>query len=86
MSKPASVEPLAARDRLVGVVGLERAEARATARSVMMSGQHRDLELRAVDRRAGCARERRDRADVVEVRVREQDRLDGQAELLDRPR
>ena len=37
------------------------------------------LELRAVDRRPSRARDRGDRADVIEVRVGQQDRL----ELLD---
>ena len=84
MSKPARRELLAAGDGLVGVVALVRAESRPrdVAHDV---GEHRDLELRAVDRRAGGARERRDGADVVEVRVGEQDRLDRDAELLDAP-
>ena len=50
----------------------------------MMFGQDLALDLRAVDRRAGGARDRRDGADVVEVRVREQDRLELDAELVDR--
>ena len=50
----------------------------------MMSGEHRHLELRAVDRRAGGLRDGRDGADVVEVRVREQDRLERHAERVDR--
>ena len=81
--QPGELEPLAAGDRVVGVVGLERAEARPrhVAHDV---GQDRDLELGAPDLRAGRARQRRDRADVVEVRVREQDRRDLDAERLDR--
>ena len=39
-------------------------------------GQHRALDLAHVDGRAGLARHRRDRADVVEVGVGEEDRLD----------
>ena len=77
------LEPLAAADGVVGVVGLVRAEARPrdVAHDV---GEHRHLELRAPDLRAGCARDRRDRADVVEVRVREQDRGDLDLEPVDR--
>ena len=41
-----------------------------------MSASTRHLELRAVDRRPGRRRHRGDGADVVEVAVGEQDRLD----------
>ncbi len=65
---------LAAGDQVVGLVALERAEARP--RHVVHDvGEHLALELGAVHRRARRARERCDGADVVEVRVREQDRL-----------
>jgi hypothetical protein len=72
---------LAAADGLLGVVGLVGPE--AGERVAVDVLEHRDLGLRAVDRRAGGAGERRDRADVVEVRVREEDRLDRGPELLE---
>ena len=75
-------ELLTAGEGDVGLVALERAEpGRHPAHDV---GEHRTLDLRAVDGRAGGARERRDGADVVEVAVRDQDRLDLDAERLDR--
>ena len=74
-------QPLAAGERVLGLVALERAEpGRHPAHDV---GEHRALDLRAVDGRAGGARDGRDRADVVEVAVRDQDRLDLHAERLD---
>ena len=51
---------------------------------LMTSASTRPLDLRAVDGRAGRAGDRRDRADVVEVAVGDQDRLDLDAERLDR--
>ncbi len=75
-------QTLAAGDGVLGLVALERAEAgRHEAHHV---GEQRALDLGAVDGRAGRARERRDGADVVEVAVREEDRLDPHAELRDR--
>ncbi len=47
-----------------------------------MSASSRALDLRAVDRRAGRPRDRRDGADVVEVAVGDEDRLDLDAQLL----
>jgi hypothetical protein len=80
---PGELQPLAAGDRVVGVVGLERAEPgpRHVAHDV---GEHGHLELGAPDLRPGRAGQRRDRADVVEVRVGEQDRGDVDLELVDR--
>ena len=76
-------EPLAALDGLVGVVALERAEPGPgdVAHDV---GEHRNLDLGAVDGRARRLGHRSHGADVVEVGVREQDRLDGEPQLLDR--
>ena len=77
------LQRLAALDGLVGLVALVRADAldRDVPHDV---GEAVDLELRAVHGRARRLRERRDRADVVDVRVGDEDRLDGRAELLDR--
>jgi len=72
--EPAERERLAAGERAVGLVALERAEARQQVGVDV--GQHRHLDLGAVDRRPGLARQRGDGADVVEVRVGEEDRLD----------
>ena len=73
--EPGELERLAARDRVVGVVALERSE--PWPRHVLHDvGEHLGLELRAVDGRAGRARDGRDRADVVEVGVGEEDRLE----------
>ena len=67
-------QPLAAGDRVLGLIALKRTEAgRHPAHDVR---EHRPLDLRAEDLRAGGARDRRDGADVVEVAVRDQDRLD----------
>ena len=82
--EPGQLKRLAAGDCLVGVVALERAEAgpRYVVHDVR---EHACLELRAVDRRTCRLRHRRDRADVVEVRVREEDRVElGDAEGVDR--
>ena len=46
--------------------------------------EHGTFDLRAIDGRAGRPREGRDSADVVEVAVGDEDRLDLHAELLDR--
>ena len=48
-----------------------------------MSASTGSSSLRAVDGRAGGARERGDRADVIEVAVGDEDRLDGHAQLLE---
>ena len=61
--------------RLVGVVALVRAEP-GPGTNAMMSASTGDLELGAVDRSAGRLGDRGDGADVVEVGVGEQDRLD----------
>ena len=75
------LQVLAAGEDVLGLVALERPEpGRHPAHDV---GQHRPLDRRAVDRRAGGPRERRDRADVVEVAVGDEDRLDLDAERLD---
>jgi hypothetical protein len=79
--EPREAEPLAALERLLRVIRLERAVAREHVAVDVL--EDRDLELRAVHGRAGVARELRDRPDVVEVRVGEQDRLDGLLELRD---
>ena len=80
---PGELEPLAAGDGLVGVVALERAESRP--RDVGHDvGEHRHLDHGAVDRRPGGLGDRRDRADVVEVAVGDEDRVDADAELVDR--
>jgi hypothetical protein len=49
----------------------------------MMSASTGTSSFGAVDGRAGGAGQRRDRPDVIEVAVREQDRLDRDAELRD---
>ena len=49
----------------------------------MMSSEDLDFDLRAVDGGAGGRRERGDSADVVEVAVGHEDRLDGGAEGVD---
>ncbi len=75
-------EALAAADGVLGLVALERPEpGRHPAHDV---GQQRPLDLGAVDGRAGRAGHRRDRADVVEVAVREEDRLDLDVQRVDR--
>ncbi len=71
---------LAAGERVLGLVALERAEARRHPAHHV--GEQRDLDLRAVDGRTGRACDRCDGADVVEVAVREQDRLELDAERL----
>ena len=73
--EPGELQRLAAGDGLVGVVALERAEARPGDEGVDV-GEHRHLDLGAVDRRPGRPRQRGDGADVVEVGVGEEDRLD----------
>ena len=79
---PGELEPLAAGDGLVGVVALVGAEAGPgdVGHDV---GEHRHLDLRAVDGGAGRLRDRGDGADVVEVGVGEQDRVDPDPELVD---
>ena len=74
---------LAALDRLLGIPGLERAEARPRDEAVDV-GEHHLLDLGNPDLRAGRLRDRSHGSDVVEVRVRQQDRLEVEAELLDR--
>ena len=79
--KPGEAQPLAAGEGVLGLVALKRPEpGRHPAHHV---GEHRTLDLRAVDGRAGGPRDRRDRADVVEVAVREEDRLDLDAQRVD---
>ena len=80
---PGQLQRLAAGDGLVGLVALERPEARLGDEAHDV-GEHRHLDLRAVDRRPGRRRHRRDGADVVEVAVGEEDRLDLGAGRLDR--
>ena len=77
------LEVLAAGQRLVGVVALVGADAgdRGPGHDV---GEHRHLELRAVDGRARRLGHRGDGADVIDVRVSQQDRLDVEPELVDR--
>jgi hypothetical protein len=68
------LQRLAALDRMVGLVALERTETgiRHVGHDV---GQHLGLELRAVHRSARRPGDRRDRADVIEVAMGQQDRL-----------
>ena len=76
------LQALPAGEGVIGLVALERAEpGRHPAHHV---GEHRTLDLRAVHRRTGGAGDRRDRPDVVEVAVREQDRLELDPERLHR--
>ena len=81
--EPGQLQRLAAGDGLVGLVALVGAEALPGDEGHDV-GEHRHLDLGAVDRRAGRRGHRRDGADVVEVAVGEQDRLDLGADLLDR--
>ncbi len=74
---------LAARERVIGLVALVGAEA-LEGHEAHDVGQDGAFDLGAVDRSPGRAGERRDGADVVEVTVRDQDRLDLDAELVDR--
>ena len=77
------LELLAAGDGLVGVVALERAEA-GPGHEGHDVGEHRHLELGAVDGGAGRLGDRGHGADVIEVAVGEQDRLELDSQLLDR--
>ena len=80
--KPGQLEVLPADEQLVGVVALEAGEPEPAHRGVDV-GEDVALERRAVDRRSRCVRERGHRADVVDVRVRDQDRLDPRAQRAD---
>ena len=82
-SSPASSSVSPPLDRLVGLVALVGAEPLPGDEGHDV-GEDRDLDLRAVDRRAGRLRHRGDGADVVEVAVGEEDRLDAHPHLLDR--
>ena len=73
---------LAAGDGVLGLVALERPE--PGWRPLHDVREQRALDLRAVDGGAGRARHRRDRADVIEVAVGDQDRLDLHPERVDR--
>ena len=73
---------LAAADGVLGLVVLEGPE--AGWHPAHHVGEQGALDLGAVDGSAGGARDGRDCADVVEVAVREQDRLDPHAERVDR--
>ena len=77
---PGEVQPLAPAQLVVGLVVLERAEARRDPAHHVR--EQRQLDLRAVHGSAGGARQGGDGADVVEVAVGEQDRLDLDAEGL----
>ena len=76
------LQALAALHGVLGIPGLIGPEARPghVAHDVL---EDRHLELGAVDRRAGGARDGRDGAHVVEVGVGEQDRLHVGVQLLD---
>ena len=81
--KAGELERLAARDRVVGVIALERTE--SGPRDVVHDvRQHLCLELGAVDRSPGRLGDRRHRTDVVEVGVGDEDRLDLHPERIDR--
>ena len=82
-SSPASSSVSPPLHRLVGVVALEGAEPLPGDEGHDV-GEDRRLDLRAVDGGAGRLGDRRDGADVVEVAVGEEDRLDRHAHLLDR--
>ena len=84
ISKPASVQLVAVLDRLLGRVGLERPEARE-AHVLVDVLEDEDFVLGAVDGRVGAPRHLRDRADVVEVTVGDQDRLDRGVRALRAP-
>jgi hypothetical protein len=73
--QPGQLQGLAAGHGLVGVVALVGAEPGPGDEGHDV-GEDRHLEPRAVDGRPGRRRHRRDGADVVEVAVGEQDRLD----------
>ena len=75
ISSPASSRVLAAVDGVVGVVAFVRADAgpRHVGHDV---GEDRHLDFRAVDRCSGRPGDRRDRPDVIEVAVGEQDRFE----------
>ncbi len=77
------LERLPAGDGVLGIPRLVRAEARPRdeRHDVLQDGH---LELRAVDRRGRRPGHRRDRADMIEVRVGEEDRVERDARLLDR--
>ncbi len=68
------LQRLAAGERVLRLVALEGAEAgRRVAHDVL---EHRAFELGAVDRRAALPRDRRDGADVIEVAVGDEDRVE----------
>jgi hypothetical protein len=75
------LEPLAAADGVVGLVALEGAEARPGDECVDI-GEHRRLYLGAPDGRARRLGDRGNRADVVEVRVGQEDSVDRHPQLL----
>ena len=78
------LQHLPAADRAVRPVALERSEP-WPRHEVIDVGQDLGLEFWAVDGSAGRARHRRDRADVVEVRVGDEDRFDRlDPEILER--
>ena len=77
------LEPLPAADRMIRLVALVRPESRPRDEAHDVR-EHRDLDLRAPDRRLGGAGERRHRADVVEVAMRDEDRFDLEPEVVDR--
>jgi hypothetical protein len=66
-----------------GLVRLERPEA-GPGHEAHDVGEHERLQLRHPHLRARRARHRGDRADVVEVRVREQDAVELHSERVDR--
>ena len=68
------LQPLAALDRVLGLPAFKRAEARH--RPFHDVRKHAKLDLGAVHGRACGSRDRRHRADVVEMAVGDQDRLD----------
>ena len=77
------LELLAAVDRVLGVVALVRPEP-GPGHVGHDVGEQRQLDLGAVDRRPGRLGHRGDGADVVEVAVGQQDRLELDPELVDR--
>ena len=80
--QPRELQGLSPADQLVRVVALERPEARVGDEGHDV-GEDRRLDLGAVDRGFGRGGDRRHGADVVEVAVGDENRLDAGSGLLD---
>ena len=83
ISKPGHLQRLAAGKGVLGVPALVRAESGPWDEGHDVR-EHELLDLRHPDLGAGGLRDRRDRADVVEMGVGQQDALEIDAERLDR--